>query len=186
MKVETFIELNEIEQVENSESITEYNKRCIDLGLDNLCISEGSDVNGLVPMTRIEREVYGNLCPKKTKLTEYKRVLPKRVLEAYALCKEKGWLEDAKKIIIWESEKDLDPVLIAQFDNYGNDLRMIARWGDELESFPTLLKRAVEAKKRELSEEVARMRSYIELWEKNADEFARSALARQLNGIYFH
>lgn len=184
MQVETLFDIQETKELETDKGLEEYNSMCIDLGLDNLCISKDSGVNGIPIMTLEERKIYEYLLQDKKNVEEYKSVIPKRVLQSYAKCKKMGWLEDAKSVQVWEDEKVEDPILVAKFDwaKYG----IIARWGNELLSFAELKKIAIKRKLMEIDDQVFQMERYLKSYKKDPEKFCESIIISQnVNNIYF-
>lgn len=184
MQVETLIDRNELDQLEDQEKTDEYNALCIDLGLEHLAISEETNVNGIPKLNKLERKVYEYLCPTKIELEEYTGVLPRRVLEAYKICKDNGWLEEAERgVHIWTAEEDPDPIMIAKFG--WNDYGMIARWGDELRSFTELRKEAVRRKKVEVSKKIEEARNIVNLFDKDPNSLTESIILGNTSSIHF-
>jgi len=183
MVVETFIDRNELEYLTDENETEEYNKLCVDLGLEHLAIGDDTQVNGIPKMNKLERKIYDYLCPTKVKLDDYKGVLPKRVLEAFKVCKDNGWLEDIKKgVYIWTAEEDPDPIMVAKFSYH--EYGMIARWGDELKSFVELRKEAVRRKKVEVSQNIEKARNIVNLFDRDPDSLTESVLLGNTSNIY--
>ena len=97
--------------------------------------------------------VFQVLCPKAYKLSEYKRTpIPLRVLQIAAHANSLGYF---REIVVWDTESpaEKDPVLVGIFQRgqyeWEVDRYLLARWGEELESWPTLLKRALEKKRKQ-------------------------------------
>jgi hypothetical protein len=96
-------------------------------------------------MTAEERFVYGVLCPTKSNIEDYNASpIPLRVLQVAAHAKQTGMF---KRLVIWDRESVTvkDPVLVGctegEFAWRGKDF-ILARWGEELEAFAVLAKRA--------------------------------------------
>ena len=163
MKVETF-ECAETasEPIEASE---EAIKLIQELGLDGqydlVTRPEKSRFDTRCPyreMTADELFTYGVLCPAHVSMGRYTASpMPLRVLQIAAHAKGLGIFKD---IEVWDKTgQDLkDPVLVgvttkkmgAPPNSWNSEVRYIlARWGDELETFSVLLKRAL-TKKREV------------------------------------
>jgi len=92
-------------------------------------------------MTREERFIFRVLCPERIAVKEYNAgPIPLRALQVIALCEQNKWFE---RIEIWDrsrSEID-DPVLVGVVrDGYQDKLFLLARWGEELDEMPHLLK----------------------------------------------
>lgn len=182
MQTETFIDVQEIEHIETEQGTEEYNQLCIDLGLENLAVGPDTQVNGLQKMSEIERKVYSYLMPTKCTLKEYQGLVPTRILEAYKKCKENNWLEGAE-VFIWTAEELDDPIMVAKMKY--NDFRLIGRWGEELRSFAELKQIAIENKLADLGDDIAKMRSYLRLYDESPKQFAQSAILDKFSSFYW-
>lgn len=112
-------------------------------------IGEDKEVCPFRKMTNQEKMVYETLFPKCTLVTEYSDgVVPMRAMQV---------LEQANKLnkfdyfVVWHPENadDPDPLLLGLVgDNTYNptEIWMLARWGEALESFEALKKKAEELK----------------------------------------
>jgi hypothetical protein len=110
---------------------------------------------GRLPYSQATAEqifVFRVLCPRDYKLKDYNRTpIPLRVLQIASHAQSLGFFDE---LVVWDatSADEKDPVLVGLKKNaqwtWQNDSYLLARWGEELESWPTLLKRAL-AKKRE-------------------------------------
>ena len=117
-------------------------------------------------ITSEEQFVYTVLCPSSVKVERYSAApIPLRVLQILSHAKSLGLF---KQFCVWDRESVTvkDPVLVA-FDNDNEWARsrkcfILARWGDELETFATLLKRAVEKKKQQLLDQINAVKSRID------------------------
>lgn len=105
-------------------------------------------------ITADESFVYRTLCPTETPIERYNASpIPLRVLQIAAHAKETGMFE---KLLVWDraSATVKDPVLVGQLSRYepGQSWKttvtyILARWGSELETFSTLLRQALDAKR---------------------------------------
>lgn len=91
--------------------------------------------------------IYKQLCPRRFELEKYDASpMPLRVLQIAKLAKESGFFEH---LYVWDrsSARVQDPVLVGTRKDPVNTWRdvtyILARWGSELESLPTLMKEAV-------------------------------------------
>lgn len=83
--------------------------------------------------------VYRALCPKQDKIEDYNKTpIPLQVLSLIALCKQEGYFDD---IYIWSDTKTPDPIAVGCRQGGNNIINkyIIARWGDELRSYPELV-----------------------------------------------
>lgn len=106
-----------------------------------------------LPFRQIRRDedfVYRTLCPTSTTLEAYSSSpIPLRVLEIAEIAKSSGVFD--KGLRVWDraDASVKDPVLVglASVPNqtWGELTYILARWGEELESFPTLVQRALES-----------------------------------------
>jgi len=100
--------------------------------------------------------VFRMLCPQEYAIKEYKRTpVPLRVLQIAAHASR---LEFFEKLVIWDatSAAEKDPVLVGLVKNarweWQRDIYLLARWGDELEAWPVLLKRALQKKRDQIAD----------------------------------
>lgn len=103
-------------------------------------------------ITAEEEFVYRTLCPTRTRLETYNAgPIPLRVLQIAAHAQSLGLF---KRLQVWDKESHVvvDPVLIAStkdsdysWDN--NRTFILARWGEVLETFSTLLTKAIAMKR---------------------------------------
>lgn len=105
-------------------------------------------------MLKEEVNVYETLCPKKSEISKYKSsTIPLRVLQCAAHAKQ---LMPELNLWVWDRDSavEKDPVLVAEIGaSYSVKTRYIlARWGDELEAFSVLFKRAVDLKRRQIAD----------------------------------
>jgi len=117
-------------------------------------------------ITAEETFVYRTLCPRAVALQNYKESpIPLRVLQVAAHASS---LNMFKRLIVWDRESVAvkDPVLVAhtggEYDWQNNNCFILARWGEELETFVTLLKRAVAIKREQLYQEAQRLVGQIQ------------------------
>jgi hypothetical protein len=150
MQVESFECTETIE--EQYEQNEEANTLIEQLGLEGqktlLCPSNDENpVRCPYPeATKEQRWVFEQICPNKIKLKDYKRTtIPLRVLQIAAHANS---LDIFKEIVVWDKEDSQlkDPVLIGLGGDstWNPTIYLLARWGDELESWNTLLNKAAE------------------------------------------
>lgn len=116
-------------------------------------------------MTKDEAYVYKVLCPEETALSQYSRSpIPLRVLQIAAHANDLGIF---KKLVVWDRKSAVvkDPVLVAYGKPSPGDWRdsmwILARWGEELEAFTVLSKRALSAKRAEIVDGLQRIANSI-------------------------
>lgn len=108
-------------------------------------------------MTEEEYHVYRTLCPSSVKIERYKAApIPLRVLQIAAHAKQ---CFPKAKLLVWDRESVTvkDPVLVAEMPNDTYDWQfktryILARWGEELETFQVLMKRAVSLARERLTQ----------------------------------
>jgi hypothetical protein len=154
MKVETF------ECQETMEESMELELEAVNL-IQNLKLEgqmslikkteSGSDVRcPYREFTKDELFVYNTLCPEKIPVERYTASpIPVRVLQVIAHAKS---IEMFDRILVWDKEsvQMKDPVLVGEIGNqYASDKKqfILARWGEELDEFPYLLKKAAKIHK---------------------------------------
>ena len=108
-----------------------------------------------------ERFVYKTLCPQENKLEAYDASpIPLRILQIASHAQS---LEQFKQLYVWHQLETVekDPVLIAatggQYEWDRGDEFILARWGEELESFPVLLKRACDKVRHALTQQAEKL-----------------------------
>ena len=101
-------------------------------------------------MTAEEVFVYQTICPTERKLAMYDASpIPLRVLQVAAHANDVGEFDE---LLVWDraSVTVKDPVLVGRKAgqySWESKYYILARWGDELEAFATLLKRALKIKR---------------------------------------
>ncbi len=110
-------------------------------------------------MTADEIFAYGVLCPGKTYLKNYRLgPVPLRALQIAAHATSLGFY---KQLWVWHSQEAAvpDPVLVGMAPDAEYSWRdhphILARWGEVLETWPVLFKRAVEAKRAQVADAYA-------------------------------
>ncbi len=158
MEVETFeCQETAAEPIEASEEAIEIIRSMNLEGQAELITAPKAGRESRMPYRIITAEedfVYRTLCPKQTALAKYKDgPVPLRVLQIAAHAHEIG----LGHLFVWHraSPAVKDPVLVSRKNEYdwdtdNRETRILARWGDELETFAILFKRAVEAAKQKL------------------------------------
>ena len=118
-------------------------------------------------MTAEEFFVYGKLCPAVIKLKDYSAApVPLRVLQLAAHAQTLGMF---RRLEVWDRESVLvkDPVLVGivtdpNYEWMTKTRFILARWGEVLEPFVVLRKRALEVHRQTLLDEAAAMLRTIE------------------------
>lgn len=160
MLVETY-ECHET-AAEPIEACEEAVRLMMELGCDGqqeLLKTDANDIVRRLPyreMTADEDFVYSVLCPVKVQLSRYRSSpIPLRVLQVAAHAKA---TEQFDELLVWDrgTAAEKDPVLVGMKPDPANPtytwLRkkfILARWGEELEAFAVLLKRAVDTKRQQ-------------------------------------
>lgn len=110
-----------------------------------------------------ERFAYAIICPKMVLLKDYYAgPIPLRILQIASHASE---FFPHMKVMYQPETVVKDPVLIGSSDHYtfssspNSTDHILARWGDELESFPVLLARALEIARRSVIQEAERFLS---------------------------
>lgn len=162
MQVETF-EVQEVTTSGKPEDCAEALRLIEELGLEG---QQSRNQDGKVcpyrKMTKDEAFVYGVLCSQKTPLNKYSdEPIPLRVLQVAAHAKTQfGALE------VWHPENaDIkDPVLVGVNGSpYSTQERFIlARWGEVLDSFEVLKKRAIETWRSKVEASIVEARAKLE------------------------
>lgn len=116
-------------------------------------------------MTADEQFVYQLNCPIETPVEKYSASpIPLRVLQVLAHAKSIGMF---KRFVVWDRESAAvpDPVLIGYAPSgeytWLDHRFILARWGEELETFSVLLKRAITTKREHLRDSLKRAGSQL-------------------------
>lgn len=91
----------------------------------------------VVPFPEIsvsERRTYETLFPEMTDVPSYRGYLPTRVLRTY-----KAFREEFNRIEVW-SDRANDPIMVGK---KGNNVFLMARWGDAIDPLPVLREKAI-------------------------------------------
>jgi len=167
MKVETF-EVTEVGcagKIDNFEEINALSKQLGLTGQERFLNQDKKEVIPYRKMTAQEKLVYETLCAEKTILKDYKEsIIPLRVLQVASHAIE---LEFLTGVEVWhETNADIkDPVLVGYIgsDSWRREYYILARWGEELESFGVLMEKAikilVEDAKAVIKKEIAELQS---------------------------
>lgn len=169
MEIETY-EIEEVsrEPVEASLEAVELIERFSLAGQQNLLSPKNEDIGTIrTPyriMTADEAFTYQTLCPEQRRIEQYDaQPIPLRVLQVYARAKQ---VEIFGSFWIWDRSSSAvkDPVLVARREEhaYGSGPPFIlARWGEELESFPTLRDLALQMQRERLAQSLKSIQSRI-------------------------
>jgi hypothetical protein len=159
MQVETF-ECQEtaaepIEAAEEAIAIIEQ----LGLSGQKSLISAGDKLATRCPYRQMRRDedfAYGVLCPEKTRLCDYDASpVPLRVLQIAAHAQSLEMFTDLR---VWHAKEtaEKDPVLVGVAKHptrsWDSTTYILARWGEELESWPVLLRRALDKKREQITE----------------------------------
>lgn len=168
MQIEEYlVEDQELETILDGDKLEEWKEKCEEMGLEgqlDLC-KEGKSPIPFRKMSEEEKRVYNTLlnshCAVKNFTSE---MIPLRVLSLIALAEKEQYFHG---ISVWYSEMDKDPIVLGkQTDTYTSPLFLIARWGEELESFVILKQRAIEktvvTKKSQLTECIDKATSMLQ------------------------
>jgi len=139
MAVESFL-IEEVQTlVTEQEDLAQWQKLVNECGMSGQTERsvEGKSPIPFPVMTRGMVNVYNTLCPQHEKAETYKTgTIPLRVLSLIALCKQEKYFN---KLEIWHNDTKPDPILVGfPKDSWGSSAHLIARWGDELRSYPEL------------------------------------------------
>jgi hypothetical protein len=155
MPVETFeCQETAAEEVEQSE---EALRLIEELGLDGqkTLLQVETPVRMPYPQATAEQEfVYRVLCPTVSKLSDYRRTpIPLRVLQIASHA-----MDQFETLQVWDAASSAikDPVLVGLKPHpqwsWQKEVYLLARWGEELENYGTLLKNALARKRAELTQ----------------------------------
>ena len=174
MSVETFT----IEEVANEtmEHCDKANEIIESLGLTGQQETVGEDKSIRFPYRKITQQefaVYSMLCPQHCLIQDYKdSPIPLRVLEMAALANE--YFDDL--FVMYPKAYVKDPVLIGTKGKSGwyESRYIIARWGEELDEFPALLKKAMAMFKVKVKARLTEIKAELEAHMAGFDEVGPS------------
>jgi hypothetical protein len=155
MAVETYLIEENSPLISEPEELDKWKELINKCGLEGQKTLVGKENKSPIPfpvMTAQMQAVYSTLCPHQTKASEYSTTaIPVRVLSMIALAVSECYFDE---IYIWADDKNPDPIVVGMKKDAVQSWRetryILARWGDELRSFPELLKIAIERKSNEL------------------------------------
>jgi hypothetical protein len=191
MEVETY------EVSETAAEPTEASEEAIglidELGLvgQRTLVQDEDDVVTRVPYrcaTAEEVRVFRALCPIETKLVDYaEEPIPLRVLQVAAHARG---LNLGDELLVWHRESSTikDPVLVArEGDAWSSDRKyyLLARWGEELESWPTLVKLATEVLRQKFLAALAEIKTRVLAAEASIDARALGQLGDMPQAYHF-
>jgi hypothetical protein len=163
--VEVYVESELQELITDAGKTDEWKAKVQELGLDgqqSLIAGKKSPIP-FPNLNSAMEHVYTTLCPSKQEFRVYNRTtMPTRVLEAIGLCVKENYFE---KMEVWFDEIAPDPVLVGY---HNKEMYLIARWGDELRSFPEL---RTLARERKLAVERTSLNKRQANLEMNVDEY---------------
>lgn len=163
MKVETF-ECVEHDAVSDPEAWRLIEELGLE-GQQTLVTSDGQR-SPYRAITSVEDKVYRALCPQSTVLEKYAgSPIPLRVLQVAAHARSLGIYA---KLLVWDraSVEVDDPVLVGQTTETtwetGHRIDILARWGEDLEPFAVLAKRAREVLAQSARDRLLAVRGKVE------------------------
>lgn len=114
-------------------------------------------------MTEEEISVYRTLCPSEVKIEKYDAApIPVRVLQIAAHAKQ---VIPGVSLLVWDKEKNevKDPVLVGctGYEWSPDKTYILARWGEQLDTFATLFDMASKAVKGRLEADAKKLLSYL-------------------------
>lgn len=147
VEVETY-EINEVvdEVTSDADSIALIEKMGLN-GQQDLMSEDGVNICPYQQVNDEQSFIIASLCPQKYHVSEYSRgQIPLRVLQIISHVMDGNYFEEVQ---IWDKKDTTikDPFLIGKkkrdANGYNYDYFLLARWGDELESWKELGKKAV-------------------------------------------
>lgn len=175
MEVETY----EIEEVSSEAGQMAADHEAMELieklGLEGQKTLLNTDTTTRVPYRRMQKDedfCYRMLCPKKSKLEDFKsEMIPVRVLQVAAYAKELGVF---KRIEVWHPEyaSVKDPVLVGVMTpevGYGEHEYILARWAKELIPVSELLPEAFKLWRGKAKSAIHKIRAELDAYERGVD-----------------
>ena len=110
-------------------------------GQKELFTKKADGTEDIIPYTKLDGTsltVWSQYCPDKVGVSKYGGgIIPLRVLQIISHAQQMDWF---KGMFIWsENEYRIDPILIGKTEK---DTYILARWGDALESYEEIVKKA--------------------------------------------
>jgi len=106
-------------------------------------------------ITKQEHAVYSTICPVHCLVKDYKdSPIPLRVLEVASLADE--YFKEL--YVMYPEVYEKDPILIGCTTGWYGDKYILARWGEELDEFPFLLKKAMGIWREKVSRKLIEMK----------------------------
>lgn len=182
MKVETF-ETTEIGMEGKIENFEETKQLCDKLelkGQQKFLNGETKQVTPYRKITAQEKLVYSTICSKTTNLNDYDdAIVPLRILQVGAHAMETGLITE---LVVWHCPNGdvKDPVLIGRKKkgSYDYEDYLLARWGEELEPFSELSKKALDILKLEARASLQKEALELKNAEANLDTLVESSFAK--------
>lgn len=168
----------------DEKEVQEYNDLVTELGLNNLSLDREANPDHLrLPkLNQFESMVYHTLCPRSIELANYKEEIPLRVLKAFKLAKP--MVPADYTFYVMKADKDPDPILVAKrYSWQSDDCILIARWGEELLDFPSLVKRAKEKIIQITDGNVAKLRAFLHTYNEDKEAYATAYLNGQMSDL---
>lgn len=155
IQVETF-EMEDAYHGEASQAVADVESiaLCEKLGLEGQLSISNVETQTRSPfkvMTKDEYAVYGLICPEHVEVRAFKtEPIPLRVLQVLAYAKSDECPIKFDSLQIWSVSSAVikDPLLVGKVKtgSYEYSYYLLARWGEELEHFSELMKKAQEIK----------------------------------------
>ncbi len=146
MAVEIYLEPELQTMVQNKQATDEWKQLCEELGMEGqkklVERSPEASPNPYTPMNESMAVMFAALCPVAVNFRKYgKSTIPIEVLGHIALCEKEKYFDSIK---IWYDDVQKDPVVVGyvKTDTYSFDKFLIARFGDEVLPFETLMENA--------------------------------------------
>ena len=157
--------------VVDAKSLDKWKVQCTKLGLKGQLKLVNKEDASPIPfpvMTDQQNKIYTCLLLQHDAVKDYnKQPIPMRVLSLIALAEKENYFKDIR---IWSDYTAPDPLVVGTVQHGENSWNstdyVIARWGDELDSLPQLIKKAIEKEKSkrvaQLKEKVSSCKSQLE------------------------
>lgn len=175
--VQTFIVEESKDLIYDSDKISEWKNKCIELGLsEQLKLSEEN--KSPIPfenMNEVSKRVYETLCPAIVEYKKYgKTTIPLEVLGLIKLAEDEGYFD---YIEIWYDDKSPDPLAVGvvKINDWKRENFLMARWGDVLRPFNELMKMAIQRYKKkstlDLKNKIAEASNKLENIDLNVERY---------------
>lgn len=173
VQVEDYFVEEATELLYDEQANDEWKQIATDLGLEGQksLIGKNESPIPFLAMSKEQCSVYTVLLPQRQSVEKYSgSTIPLRVMRNVSLAKNADYF---KSLEVWYNEREPDPILVGT--SHDGKLYIVNRWGEVLDSWPELVKRAaskvsailrakLEKSKAEAEQSISQIESLAELF----------------------